>query len=62
MLQAISITCPYCWQQFEIPFDPNPGDHELVEDCAVCCQPILIHLVVGTDGALVQAERSRENE
>lgn len=62
VFDSISITCPHCWEPIEVPVEPDPGDHEVVEDCSVCCRPILMHIVVGTDGELLQVERCRENE
>ena len=35
-------TCPYCWQEISMLLDPDLYDEEYVEDCEVCCRPIVI--------------------
>ncbi len=35
------IYCPYCGEAIEMSFDPSAGSQEYVEDCEVCCRPIL---------------------
>lgn len=51
-LENASIQCPYCWETLEISVDPSAADQEYVEDCQVCCQPILIHAVFDEDREL----------
>ncbi len=45
-LDSVLVQCPYCWETLEISVDPSVSDQEYVEDCQVCCQPILIHVVL----------------
>jgi len=35
-------TCPYCWQEISMLLDPDLKNEEYVEDCEVCCRPIVI--------------------
>lgn len=51
-LESASIQCPYCWETLEISVDPSVPDQEYVEDCQVCCQPILIHAWFDDSGEL----------
>ncbi|MFI5257370.1 MAG: CPXCG motif-containing cysteine-rich protein [Gemmatimonadales bacterium] len=45
------IHCPYCGAPNEISLDPGSGDdQEYVEDCHVCCRPILMYVKYGRDG------------
>lgn len=45
------IQCPYCAAPNEIALDPGSGnDQEYVEDCQVCCRPILMYVSYGRDG------------
>ena len=61
MIEAINIDCPYCGEVFETTADCSAGDQEYIEDCQVCCQPIVIALTVsGTD--LTNFEARRDNE
>lgn len=50
MLEDTEITCPYCWQTITTRVDLSGGSAEYVEDCQVCCQPILLRLHVAEDG------------
>lgn len=46
------VTCPYCGEANEIALDPGSGsDQEYVEDCHVCCRPILMYVRYGRDGS-----------
>jgi hypothetical protein len=40
------IHCPYCAEPMHIQLDLSAGDQEYIEDCQVCCQPILIRYAV----------------
>ncbi|WP_404368953.1 CPXCG motif-containing cysteine-rich protein [Marinobacter sp.] len=51
-LEFASIQCPYCGETLDISVDPSVEDQEYVEDCQVCCQPILIHAVFDEQGRL----------
>ncbi|MDI3260012.1 MAG: CPXCG motif-containing cysteine-rich protein [Sinobacteraceae bacterium] len=59
MIQTATVTCPYCWERVELSVDPSAGDQDYVEDCPVCCQPMLLHLHFGARGrARLEAERA----
>lgn len=60
-LQSVNIQCPYCWEQIEILVDCSIDDQEYIEDCSVCCRPIVIS-VESTDGELVSIEVRSEDE
>jgi len=51
-------TCPSCGEELSLSVDPHAGaEQELVEDCRVCCRPILFRVRVGRDGSLeIRAE------
>ncbi|VXB71665.1 CPXCG motif-containing cysteine-rich protein [Pseudomonas sp. 8AS] len=48
MLEAQRYQCPYCGEEVEAVLDLSAGDQEYVEDCPVCCRPIVFDL--RTDG------------
>jgi hypothetical protein len=50
--QSADINCPYCGETIPIRLDLSAGDQSYVEDCQVCCQPILIGVRVDARGAL----------
>lgn len=37
-----TITCPHCWEPIEIVLDLSTPEQQYVEDCFVCCRPIVI--------------------
>ncbi len=34
--------CPYCWEQISMLLEPSSLEQQYIEDCEVCCRPILI--------------------
>jgi hypothetical protein len=60
-LEPRSIDCPYCGEQIEVLVDGSAGHQEYVEDCSVCCRPIVISVQV-EDGEVVGIEGRAENE
>ncbi|MBY6034338.1 CPXCG motif-containing cysteine-rich protein [Marinobacter daepoensis] len=57
VLEPVLIQCPYCWETLEISVDPSVAEQEYVEDCQVCCQPIL--LTIRLDDRLVPSVEAR---
>jgi len=33
--------CPWCWQRISVLIDLNEKEMEWIEDCEICCRPIL---------------------
>ena len=60
--REVRVTCPYCGESFPVFVDCSAGSAEYVEDCRVCCQPIVFQLSVDTGGTLIDVSFSRENE
>lgn len=50
-LQFQDIDCPYCGEQITLALDPSGGSQRYIEDCAVCCRPIVVVLAVDEAGA-----------
>jgi transcription elongation factor Elf1 len=40
MLAEQQYTCPHCWQTSTIQLDLTVRSQVLIQDCAVCCNPI----------------------
>ncbi|AMQ90219.1 MULTISPECIES: CPXCG motif-containing cysteine-rich protein [Marinobacter] len=60
-LDSVLVQCPYCWETLEISVDPSVAEQEYVEDCQVCCQPIV--LTVTFDERLTPTVQARaEND
>jgi hypothetical protein len=56
-----SISCPYCGETISVLVDDSLPEQQYIEDCQVCCRPIVIDVVVGPDGALTVGAKV-ENE
>jgi hypothetical protein len=56
-----AITCPYCAEGIVILADPSVPQQVYVEDCAVCCQPMVVRAEVAEDGS-VRVEARREDD
>jgi hypothetical protein len=59
MIENVPITCPHCWESITLMIDLSAGEQSYVEDCSVCCAPILVSFTV-EDGSL--GELSVEQE
>ncbi len=62
MLDTAEVSCPYCGERQEVVADCSAGDRDYVEDCQVCCRPIMFGLRVDADGELGALEAHREDD
>lgn len=63
-LESVQLQCPYCGEGIEIVVDTSEGDTEYIEDCSVCCRPIILSIhgsESGSDGFL-QVSARREDD
>ena len=44
MLPSTTITCPYCGEAIELLIDDSAGDQQYIEDCQVCCRPMIFYV------------------
>ncbi len=56
------VGCPYCAEPFFAVIDASAGSQQYVEDCPVCCAPILFDTRVDQDGKQAALTLRRENE
>jgi hypothetical protein len=56
-----TISCPYCGESVSILIDDTLDDQNYVEDCQVCCRPIVLDVGIDIDGDISVSARS-ENE
>ena len=55
------VSCPYCGETITILVDDSLPEQEYIEDCQVCCRPIVLHVAVDMDGdAMVMANAENE--
>ena len=50
MLPTVLVDCPYCGEPIELLVDASAGDQRYIEDCQVCCRPIVVVATVDDDG------------
>jgi hypothetical protein len=55
------IGCPYCGEYFAVLVDCSVPQQVYVEDCYVCCRPILLSVYVGEESE-VSINARQENE
>ncbi|MBP9961847.1 CPXCG motif-containing cysteine-rich protein [Pseudomonas defluvii] len=60
MLETEFHDCPYCGEEFEAVLDLSGGDQQYVEDCPVCCRPIVFILQVHGDEWMLDLKREDE--
>ena len=60
LIHVETITCPYCWQPIEIVLDLSVETQRQVEDCSVCCRPIVI-AYRATQGELAELDIEAES-
>ena len=61
LIQEANISCPYCGEVISILLDGSVDEQQYIEDCQVCCKPIVILVRVSADGRCVVEARD-ENE
>ena len=55
------IHCPSCGEPIEVPVDWSVRQQEYVEDCQVCCRPIVLTVGIDDDGE-TQIEARAESD
>jgi hypothetical protein len=49
MLESTEIQCPYCGERIEVEIDCSAGSQDYIEDCQVCCRPMVVRVVIDAD-------------
>lgn len=60
-LEEQSISCPYCGEPIQVLIDQQEAGDEYIEDCQVCCKPIVFSVFMDSLGNLSVNVRD-ENE
>ena len=55
------VNCPYCGEAIEVLIEHEDAGHQYIEDCQVCCKPIIFIIEVDSMGNLSVTVRD-ENE
>jgi hypothetical protein len=63
MLETKKIHCPCCGEIIEIVVEPSAGEHQqYIEDCFVCCRPIILTITADFDSGEVEVYAASEDE
>ncbi|KAA3625981.1 MAG: CPXCG motif-containing cysteine-rich protein [Proteobacteria bacterium] len=49
-LQTVAVGCAICGETIEILVDCTIAEQAYVEDCQVCCNPLVMRVTVDEDG------------
>lgn len=60
-LMQTFVQCPYCGESIEVLVEPMDESDEYIEDCQVCCRPIVFNVITDMDGEQTVSVHS-ENE
>lgn len=55
------VQCPYCGEEIEVVVDGSVEHQQYVEDCSVCCRPIVL-TVTAEDGEVTGVGARGEND
>ena len=53
--------CPYCGENISLLIDDTLQYQEYVEDCEVCCSPMIVNVEINADEEIL-INTKRENE
>jgi hypothetical protein len=56
------VQCPYCGEAFDAAVDVAAGTTEYIEDCPVCCRPIVFRVATDPHGEVLDVELRRDDD
>ena len=60
-MEEYDINCPYCGESINLLIDCSVPDQRYVEDCQVCCSPIMISVSLDTENQIESVSVRQEN-
>ena len=60
--EEVGVGCPYCGEMIEILVDLSVGEQQYIEDCSVCCAPILMSVQVDEAGHFSHVDVKTDDE
>ena len=55
-----SLSCPYCAETISVLVDDSLPEQNYIEDCQVCCRPIVLDVTVDIGGDVVVLARAED--
>jgi len=62
VLNLQTVHCPYCGEAFEANVDASGGSQEYIEDCYVCCRPIVFRIEADSNGNFLSLNTRRDDD
>jgi len=56
-----TVSCPYCGEAINVLIDGSVEQQEYIEDCQVCCRPIVFKVRVLDDAVSLQVYSENES-
>lgn len=51
-LEQKTVSCPYCGELIQVLIDQQEAGQAYIEDCQVCCRPIVFKVEIDASGFL----------
>lgn len=51
LVETATLQCPFCWEMISVVVDCSLGEQSYVEDCSVCCRPMMLTIRIHEDGS-----------
>jgi hypothetical protein len=61
LLTEHAISCPYCGERITLLIDASINEQEYIEDCQVCCRPIVLNTMTSSDGTTTAGVRREDD-
>ena len=62
MINEHLAACPYCGESFTTLVDLSAGNQEYIEDCHICCRPIIFNITLDAISEEITIQLRTENE
>ncbi|XOV90272.1 MAG: CPXCG motif-containing cysteine-rich protein [Pseudomonadota bacterium] len=56
MLETVKSRCPCCGEPIHLVIDLSLEEQQYIEDCEVCCRPMVVSVAVSPEGYAVSVE------
>ena len=57
---TVAVMCPYCGESVELLVDGTLPQQEYVEDCEICCRPMVVTVDATAAEPIVDVRRENE--
>jgi len=52
-MEEHTVSCPYCGENINVLLDNSVDEQQYIEDCQVCCRPIVFKVTTGFSGEMM---------